>query len=154
MVFFTAIIIIVIFYFLKENGLIFTVIIALIGEFINILLIQSQTKSIKEDLKVKQKNEIKSYLSRITDLELAINDLNSLQKTNVIKICEANAKIEDLERELEGASSTDINQADPICRENNTTHLSAESRQIKADSKKYSDLDHLPSGSNRKKLPI
>ncbi len=159
MVFFTSIIIILLLYFLEDKGILFATIIALAGEIMNLLLVHLQTSAVKKTMEESHTKQIQDYKRRVEDLEHVLQDMETLQEKNVEKISKAKKRIEELENETTGLTDQKLSDPEKTAvngREKITppTNESPRPQTPAPKEKKHDIYNHLPSGSNRKKLPI
>ncbi len=142
MVFFTSVLIISIVYFLQSDGLIYAVIIALVAELINIFLTHTITKSVENKMKQRHRKAVDGYVKRIKLNKKTISELEDLQEKAADKIYKANARIKELEEELE-ESQAQIEKTVEAPKETTPPQKS----QPK-ETKDY--VNHLPDGSKKK----
>ena len=156
MVFFTAIIIILLLYFLEDHGIIFATLIALAGEVLNLFLIHFQTNAIKKTMEEGHNKQLSDYRERVNNLERVVKDMETLQAKNVGKISQAKKRIEALEKEL--AESEDPapsgNEQPPGGNKEPGLPADAGTSTPPPNTKRHDIHNHLPSGSNRKKPPV
>ena len=93
MVFLSSILIVATLYYLRTDGLIYATIIALTGELINIFLINSLTKSIKNEGKSQTRKVAEEYRQRLDTKKKAIQELELMQQESVDKLYKAGQTI-------------------------------------------------------------
>ncbi|MCP3875903.1 MAG: hypothetical protein GY699_22465 [Desulfobacteraceae bacterium] len=153
MVFLTSLIIVIILYYLQAEGLIFVTIVAVAAELINIFMTQTLSRSVEKKATDKFKIVENRYASQIAVLEKMIKELEDIQEKSVRKILKANLKIKEYEEQL-GIIDPETNQDEGAQNEEeNASNLenNAPNDGKKEKPEKFIDL---PSGSNRKNLPI
>jgi hypothetical protein len=160
MVFFTSIIIVGIVYYLQADGLIYVTIIAVIGELVNIFLNQTLSKSIEKKSATKFGKIIHSLKTNITIQKKTIKELEKIQEDSVLKLMSANKKIEDYEEKLGiGEAETQAIEIEIA----STSQIAKKAAKMATDKKNESKnpkdekpekFVDLPSGSNRKQIPI
>ena len=153
MVFFTSVITVVVLYFLQADGLIYVTIIAVVAELFNLFMTQALTKSVEKKTTKKFVRVVASYKKKITVQEKTIKDFQDLQEKSIKKLQIANSKIKEYEK---GSISDDtltskIKEKPGGTKKIQKTASQKISKNKKPNQKKTTDL---PSGSNRKKLPI
>ena len=139
--------IICILYYLQADGLIYSVIIALVAELINIFLTHTITKSVENKMKIKHRRAVEGYIKRIKANKKTINELEGLQEKAAEKIYKANARIKELEEELEKAweETEKMGQdADAVPE----VHPKEAKQSKEAEPKDY--INHLPDGSKKR----
>lgn len=152
MVFFTCVLIVIIFYFLQTDGLIYVTIVAVVGEMINLFLTQTAIKAVKKRTTLKFFNVVRKYKTKIKAQRKTIKELQRIQEESVLKVMAANKKIKEYEEQLkfpESGQTTamDINSSQPKSED--------EKKDLRTNDKNDKQaFDDLPSGSNRKKLPF
>lgn len=146
MVFFTSILIITVLYFLQADGLIYAVIIALTAELINIFLTHTLTKSVEKKLKLRHRRSVEGYIKRIKANKKSIAELEKLQEEAATKIYKANARISELEEELE--TMTREMEVKDQAKKSKEPPAKAPKPQPAPETARYAD--HLPDGSKRK----
>jgi hypothetical protein len=153
MVFFTSILIVVIFYYLQDRGLIFIAAIAVAAELINRFMTRTMVQAAEKKTAVKFSKIVQEYKTKITSQKKTIKGLEHIQEESVKKIYAANKKIKQYEEQLGLPQSqlpseiedTEINKIKALQKQ--------EPEKNKPESPK-NFADTLPDGSNRKKLPI
>ncbi len=152
MVFLTSILIVAIYYFLQNNGLVYITIIAVVGELINLFMTQTMTKAVEKKTVVKFSSVVKGYKIKIEAQKKKIEELEKIQEDSVRKVYAANKKVKEYEEKLGIRQDQDALPAENL--------TSAEKAGAKDDPKKVPADDaqkaftDLPSGSNRKELPL
>lgn len=152
MVFFTSLLIVIIFYYLQTEGLIFVTIIAVIGELINIFLTQTAAKASEKKTAIKFSKVVQGYKSKIESQKKTITELEKIQAASVSKLINAREKIKGYEKKL-GIVSKESEGG---------IEISSSAKPKKPKAPKDQEVDHidpktfddLPAGSNRKKLPF
>lgn len=153
MVFFTCILIICILYYLQADGLVYSVIIALVAELINIFLTHTITKTIENKMKLKNRKAVEGYIKRIKANKKTISELEGLQEKAVEKIYKANTRIKELEEELEEIQTEMENMAQnpesvPVVPAKGATPARGGAPAKGKESKDY--VNHLPDGSKKR----
>jgi len=150
MVFLTCIVIVSIFYYLQADGFIYVIIIAVLAELVNIFMTQILTKSVEKKAADYFGKIIDSHKANIGALKKTIKDLEDVQEQSIQKIYKANLKIKEYEEKL-GIKEEEgfIKSNEPLPME--IPLLTKEELPEKTSPKEFIDL---PSGSNRKKLPL
>jgi len=160
MVFFTSIIIVGIVYYLQTDGLIYVTIIAVVGELVNIFLNQTLSKTVEKKSATKFGKIINRLKSNIAIQKKTIKELEKIQEDSVLKVMRANKKIKGYEEKL-GIDDTET-QAIEI-EITSTSKIAKKAAKMAAAEKKQpktpkdnepKDFVDLPSGSNRKQIPI
>ncbi len=159
MVFFTSIIIIGIVYYLQADGLIYVTMIAVVGELLNIFMSQTLSKSVEKKASTKFGKIIHSLKTNITIQKKTIKELEKIQEDSVLKLMSANTKIKVYEKKLgieeeeTQAIEIKVTSKSQIAKKAAKEAMENEnkSKEPKEKSKKFVDL---PSGSNRKQIPI
>ncbi|MBA3008789.1 MAG: hypothetical protein KKF12_15005 [Proteobacteria bacterium] len=144
MVFFTAIIIVFILYYLQADGLVYVTIIALVAELINIFMTHTMTISVEKRLKAQHKKIIDGYTKRLKTSRKTIQALEKVQEDSVRILYNSNMKIKDLEEKLEKLTppQTPAKEKEPTLAKEEKPPLSKEIKKPEV----YMDL---PDGSNR-----
>ncbi len=162
MVFLTAMLVIIIIYYLQADGLIYATIVALIAELLNIFMAHALTKSVEKKMRARIRKLVDGYSKRIKANRKTIQNLERIQEESVKKLYNANVKIKEYEARLDvlEKSSPDIAEApqypapEKSPSETSTPTpppMDTPSEKNSGRNQVYSDL---PSGSNRKKLPL
>ncbi len=157
MVFFTAMLVIIIIYYLQVDGLIYATIVALIAELLNIFMAHALTKSVEKKMKLRIRRLVEGYSKRIKAYRKTIQQLESIQEESVTKLYNANLKIKEYETRLgimEKAPTGVDNTQDPVSAAPEKSASDAASGQAESPTKKQTGFSDLPSGSNRRKLPF
>ena len=164
MIFFIALIIVAVLYFLQTDGLIYVTIIALIGELINLLMIHTMTKSIEKKEKTKSRQIIEKFQKKIRENKKTIQDLEKVRDESLRKLFAANKKIQEYEEQLKGTEPEETGNGEKHHPVEETSVEPAAEPDRKPDSGPVKKQDKtkesgknfgdLPSGSNRKKLPL
>lgn len=152
MVFFASILIVVIFYYLQTDGLIFVFVIAIAGELINLFMTQTASKATEKKTAVKFTKIVKDYKIKIKAQKRKIRELESIQEISVGKLMTAREKIKTYEKKLGIVSSEPQERID----------IASTGKLKKPKKTPPPEVDHidpetfddLPAGSNRKKLPL
>lgn len=150
MVFFTAILIVCILYFMQAEGIIFVTIIALAAELVNIYLTHTLTKSVEKKMQAKYNRLTGRKEKLLKAARETIKALEEKQDEAAIKLYKANLKIKNYEERLGITKGEDTER---------------ETAPPPPDPGKSSDpdlepapqprgFDDLPDGSNRKLPPI
>ena len=159
MVFFTAILIVVILYYLQGDGLVYVTIIALVAELINIFMTHTVTKSVEKRITTQHTRIMEGYKNRLKADKNTITEFERVQEESVTKLYNANMKIKQYEEEIaEFKAAADMAATVPIGKANQppppekTPPVAPQPVAPKTDEstprKKYNDL---PDGSNRNK---
>ena len=154
MVFLSSILIVVTLYFLRANGLIYATIIALTGELINIFLINTLTKSIKNEGKSQTRKVAEEYRHRLDTKKKTIQELELLQQESGDKLYKASQTLktyEDRITELEiqlGIEPTIKREVHVVEKDDPAPAPQEEQPEPKGM------YDDLPPGSFKKDLPI
>ena len=153
MVFFTSVIIVVVLYFLQADGLIYVTIIAVVAELFNLFMTQTLTKSVEKQTTKKFARILASYKKKITVQDKTIKDFQDLQEKSIKKLQAANSKIKAYEKRSTSAGTltSKIEEKPGGTKKKQKTASQKISKKKKPSQKKITDL---PSGSNRKNLPI
>ncbi len=157
MVFFTSTIIVGIIYYLQADGLIYATIIAVIGELVNIFMSQTLSHSIEKKSATKFGKIIHSLKTNIMIQKKTIKELEKIQEDSVLKLMSANKKIKGYEEKLDiGEAETqaieiEIASTSQIAKKSAKITIDKENKSIEEKPEKILDL---PSGSNRKQIPI
>ena len=149
MVFFTSVLIVAIFYYLQANGLIYMIIIAVVAELINIFMTKTLTQSVEKKAATSFGKIIDGYRARAEAYKKTIKDLEDVQEQSINKMYRANLKIREYEEKL-GIKESERFQSDSAPPPEIPVIVKEELPQ-KIAAKEFIDL---PSGSNRKRLPI
>ncbi len=149
MVFFTSVLIVAIFYYLQANGLIYMIIIAVVAELINIFMTKALTQSVEKKAATSFGKIIDGYRARVAAYKKTIKDLEDVQEQSINKMYRANLKIREYEEKL-GIKESERFQSDSALPPEIPVIVKEELPQ-KIAAKEFIDL---PSGSNRKRLPI
>ena len=149
MVFFTCLLVTAILYYLQGDGLLFVAIVVICGEMVNLFMTQTATKAIEKKTAVKFAKVVQDYKNKIARQKKTIKDLEDIQEKSIAKVQAANRKIKDYESRL-GIKSSQMD-SDP-----SSTEKKEGTQPAPDDSKKEAGgtFEDLPSGSNRKELPI
>lgn len=150
MVFFTAMLIVIILYYLQADGLIYATIIALIAELINIFMAHTLTKSVEKKMKAHTRRLVEGYSRRLKANHKTIQELEQIREDSVKNLYNANLKIKEYEAKLEVLGEKPAPSASPPPDKEPPQKPSPK----KKPDKKAKKFDDLPAGSNRKKLPI
>lgn len=159
MVFFTAIFIVIILYYLQADGLVYVTIVALIAELINIFLTHTVTKSVERRLTTQHRRIIIEYKNRLKASKNTITEFERVQEDSVTKLYKANMKIKKHEEEIAqykaGADMEDtapIEETNPPPSPEKTPPVVPQEESTPPEAptprKEYNDL---PDGSNRSK---
>ena len=163
MIFFISLLIVAILYFFQADGLIYVTIIALIGELLNILMIHTMTKSIEKKEKNRSRQLIDKFQKKIRENKKTIQELEKVRDESLRKLFAANKKIQEYEEQLKGEEPEEAANGKKDTVEKKTAEPVAgpdkkpDAGQAKKQDKKKEpgkDFSDLPSGSNRKKLPL
>jgi hypothetical protein len=155
MVFFTCVIVVLVLYFLQEGGLIFVTIIAVIAELINLFMTQTLTKSVEKQINKKFVKIINGYKVKITAQKKTIKEFQNLQEESIKKLYNANVKIKEYENSSKDKKKSDVDNAGTEKTQEFEKRQGTETLEILEEKKsKPEEFIDLPSGSNRKKLPI
>jgi len=157
MVFFTAMLVIIIIYYLQVDGLIYATIVALIAELLNIFMAHTLTKSVEKKMKQRIRRLVDGYSKRIKAQRKTIQQLEKIQEESVTKLYNANLKIKEYETRL--GMTEDIphrvdKSQEPVTAAPEKLASDAAPVQAAPPTKKQADFSDLPSGSNRRKLPL
>lgn len=155
MVFFTAILIVAILYFMQAEGIIFVTIIAMAAELVNIYMAHTLTKSVEKKMQAKH-NRLAGR--REKKLKAAIENIKALEEKQdeaAIKLYKANLKIKNYEEQLgiqKGEDTTkepgqETSQDMPI-EPGDSPEQALEPEPLPKE------FDDLPDGSNRKLPPV
>lgn len=162
MVFLTAMLVIIIIYYLQADGLIYATIIALIAELLNIFMAHALTKSVEKKMQSRIRKLVDGYSKRIKANRKTIQNLERIQEESVKKLYNANvtikeyeARLDVLEKSFPGTAEIPQDQAPEKSPSEISTRTEREkdkpSGKTAEKNQVYTDL---PSGSNRKKLPL
>ena len=153
MVFFTSVIIVVVLYFLQADGLIYVTIIAVVAELFNLFMTQTLTKSVEKQTTKKFARILASYKKKITVQDKTIKDFQDLQEKSIKKLQAANSKIKAYEKRStsDDTLTSKLEEKPGGTKKKQKTASQKISKKKKPSQKKITDL---PSGSNRKNLPI
>jgi hypothetical protein len=157
MVFFTAMLVIIIIYYLQVDGLIYATIVALVAELLNIFMAHTLTKSVEKKMKLRIRRLVDSYSKRIKAQRKTIGQLEKIQEESVTKLYNANLKIKEYEAKLGimEAPPTGVDKTrGAVSAAPDTSDSDAAPGQAAPPEKKQTDFSDLPSGSNRRKLPF
>ena len=154
MVFFTAVLIVVILYYLQADGLIYVTIIAVAGELVNIFMTQTMGKAVEKKTAVKFSKLVQGYQTKMAAQKKTIKELENIQEESVHKLYKANKKIKEYQSKL--GTAPDQKAPEPAVRETAAPQQGETHKQspIKENTRDDKGFDDLPDGSNRKKLPI
>jgi hypothetical protein len=151
MVFFTAILIVVILYYFQGDGLVYVTIIALIAELINIFMTHSVIKSVEKRLTTQHKRIIIRYTNRLKAYRNTIKEFERVQEESVTTLYNANMKIKKYEEEIAeykaGSDMKETNQP-PLPEKPPVAPSVPPPIENPTPRKEYDDL---PDGSNRRK---
>lgn len=100
MVFFTSLIICLIIYYLRTDGLIYITIIAVAGELINIFMSQTMAKTAEQKTGQKYSKIIDKYKIKLKAQKKKIQELEKIQEDSIQKVYTANKKIKEYEQRL------------------------------------------------------
>lgn len=153
MVFFTAMLIVIILYYLQVDGLIYATIIALIAELINIFMAHTLTKSVEKRMKKHTRKLVDGYSRRLKANRNTIKELERVQEESVKKLYTANLKIKEYETKIEFLEKTASTFQSSMNQKPSGGTPSGKTR-TKPTSSPTREFNDLPAGSNRKKLPI
>ncbi len=153
MVFFTAIIIVCILYFLQADGLIYVTIIALVAELINIFLAQAMAKSSEKKLEDKYNQMADIYKKRIMDKEKTISEFEKVQEESVRRLFKANTQIKEYEIKLGIETDEQGNTTEQQETPNEKSDKTAAGKDKSDEKNGNQEFIDLPSGSNRKSTP-
>ena len=154
MVFFTAILIVVILYYLQGDGLVYVTIIALVAELINIFMTHAVTKSVEKKLTTQHTRIVEGYKNRLKANKHTIKEFERVQEESVTKLYNANMKIKKQEEEIaEYKTAADMEATVSIGKANQKPPPEkippvAPQTEESTPRKAYNDL---PDGSNRNK---
>lgn len=154
MVFFTAILIVVILYYLQGDGLVYVTIIALVAELVNIFMTHTVTKSVEKKLSTQHTRILEGYKNRLKANKETIKEFERVQEESVTKLYNANMKIKKQEEEIaEYKAAADMEATASIGKADQQPppeKIPPVAPRIEASThrKKYNDL---PDGSNRSK---
>ncbi|MEE4365435.1 MAG: hypothetical protein V2J08_16000 [Desulfotignum sp.] len=162
MVFLTAMLVIIIIYYLQADGLIYATIVALIAELLNIFMAHALTKSVEKKMRARIRKLVDGYSNRIKANRKTIQNLEKIQEESVKKLYNANVKIKEYEARLDVLEKTSPGATEAPqypSPEKSPSEISARTappmeeppEKNAGKNQVYSDL---PSGSNRKKLPL
>ncbi len=156
MVFLSSILIVATLYYLRTDGLIYATIIALTGELINIFLINSLTKSIKNEGKSQTRKVAEEYRQRLDTKKKAIQELELMQQESVDKLYKAGQTIKTYEDritelEIQLGLEPSIKREAPAVEEEAPDQTAAPQEEPPQPKGMYDDL---PPGSFKKDLPI
>ncbi len=153
MVFLTAILITAILYYLQADGLIYVTLIAVVAELFNIFMTHTLSKSVEKRTTDKFTRIIADYRAKIAALKKKIKQFEDVQEKYIQKLNAANLKIKEYEARLNRSSGTDTEDADSDNSpdEQDSTEPAGTHEPESPDLQEFVDL---PSGSNRKQLPI
>jgi len=149
MVFFTSVLIVAIFYYLQMDGLIYVTIVAVVAEFINMFMTKTLAQSVEKKAATNFGKIIDSHKAKIAAQKKTIKDLEDIQEQSINKMYKANLKIREYEEKL-GIKESEGFQPNEITSPGTPLPVKEELSE-KANLKGFIDL---PSGSNRKKLPL
>jgi predicted RecB family endonuclease len=158
MVFFTAMLVIIIIYYLQMDGLIYATIVALVAELVNIFMTHALTKSVEKKMRLHIRRLVNGYSKRLKTNRKTIQQLESIQEESVKKLYNANLKIKEYEAKLELLEKT----SPPLAHKIISPEPGKESSKIldqavpptKQTLESHQNFSDLPSGSNRRKLPF
>ncbi len=160
MVFFTAMLVIIIIYYLQVDGLIYATIVALIAELLNIFMAHALTKSVEKKMKLRIRRLVDGYSKRIKAYRKTIQQLERIQEESVTKLYNANLRIKEYETRLgimeKPPTGVDETQG-PVSaapEKSASDALGQAASPAKKQAEKQTDFSDLPSGSNRRKLPF
>lgn len=159
MVFFACLLVTVILYYLQSDGLIYVTIVAVIAELFNLFMTQTVTATAKNKVSKKYGKIITDYKNKVSGQIKTINQLKKIRDDSVHRLYKANQAIKQYEEQLgiEQSQAIEIpskvqqiaaSEPDPL-----PTDSQEETDKASVKSKKEDFVD-LPSGSNRKELPI
>ncbi len=158
MVFLTAMLVIIIIYYLQADGLIYATIVALIAELLNIFMAHALTKSVEKKMRARIRKLVDGYSKRIKANRKTIQNLERIQEESVKKLYNANVKIKEYEARLDvlektppGTTEAPQYPAPEKSPSEISTRTAPPMDEPSGKNQVYSDL---PSGSNRKKLPL
>ncbi len=152
MVFFTSVLIVVIFYYLQTDGLIYVTIIAVVAELINIFMTHTLTRSVEKKAADGFSKISTRYKAKIAEQQETIKELENIREDSVRKLYKANMKIKDYEEKLGIQEPETISPpAKPKDTAEETSTKETEPSQTPRPRKDFIDL---PEGSNRKKRLI
>ncbi|HKL01041.1 MAG TPA: hypothetical protein VJ943_12380 [Desulfotignum sp.] len=162
MVFLTAMLVIIIIYYLQTDGLIYATIVALIAELLNIFMVHALTKSVEKKMRKRIRKLVDGYSKRIKANRKTIQNLENIQAESVKKLYNANMKIQAYEARLEAMEKASPDTTDSMAAPSGSPapeKTPSETSQQTAPptgkpSEKNQVYSDLPSGSNRKKLPF
>ncbi len=152
MVFLTSILIVAIYYFLQNNGLIYITIIAVVGELVNLFMAQTMTKAVEKKTVVKFSSVVKGYKTKIEAQKKKIEELEKIQEDSVRKVYAANKKVKEYEKKLGIRPEQDDLPAEKLTSEKKI-ETKNHPKKTSVDDVEEAFTD-LPAGSNRKGLPL
>ncbi len=162
MVFLTAMLVIIIIYHLQADGLIYAIIVALIAELLNIFMAHALTKSVEKKMLARIRKLVDGYSKRIKGNRKTIQNLERIQEESVKKLYNANIKIKEYEARLDVLEKSSPDMADGTAENPQHPAPGKSPSEITAQTAPPTDkptgknqvYSDLPSGSNRKKLPL
>ncbi len=158
MVFFTAMLVIIIIYYLQMDGLIYATIVALVAELVNIFMAHALGKSVEKKMQLRIRRLVNGYSKRLKTNRKTIQQLEKIQEESVKKLYNANLKIKEYEARLEILEKPPLSLApENMPSEPGKSSPKAFAKTVpptKHPLESHQDFSDLPSGSNRKKLPI
>ncbi|MCA1792479.1 MAG: hypothetical protein ABR534_01785 [Desulfotignum sp.] len=157
MVFFTAMLVIIIIYYLQMDGLIYATIVALVAELVNIFMAHALSKSVEKKMRLRIRRLVNGYSKRLKTNRKTIQQLEKIQEESVKKLYNANLKIKEYEAKLELLEKTSPSLAQNIIPPEPGKPSPEDLHQTvpltKQPVESNQDFSDLPSGSNRKKKP-
>ena len=149
MVFFTSILIVLILYYLQADGYIYVIVIAVIAELINIIMTQTLTKSVEKKITARFGKVIGGYKTKLEAQKKTIKEYETFQEKSIGKLHKANLKIREYEEKLGLGENEESQPEETPAMEEKPPKKSGVPKE-----KKPEGFDDLPSGSNRKQLPV
>lgn len=152
MVFFTALLVVILLYYLQTDGLIYITVIAVAGELINIFMSQTMSKAAEKKAGLKYSKIVNKYKDKVAAQKRTIKELEDIQEDSVQKVYAANKKIKEYEEKL-GMTDDEKETSTPAPEKNKPAPANAPSKD-KPTKESQEEFIDLPAGSNRKTIPI
>jgi predicted ribosome quality control (RQC) complex YloA/Tae2 family protein len=139
-------------YYLQADGLIYVTLIAVVAELFNIFMTHTLSKSVEKRTKDKFIRIIADYRNKIAILKKKIKEFEDVQEKYIQKLNAANLKIKEYEARINEASGDNTSTGPDKAQDEPDMAQPAETHE--SESSDPQEFVDLPSGSNRKRLPI
>ncbi len=162
MVLFACLLVTIILYYLQSDGLIYVTIVAVVAELFNLFMTQTMTATTKNKAAKKYGKIINDYKNKATQQVKTINQLKKIRDDSVHRLYKANQTIKKYEEELGITDSEVVDIPDKKMAQDKAAESKGDASGVSENGalnqpeleKKKEEFIDLPSGSNRKQLPI